>query len=159
MSVRCGALSDLSDLLATAERSEDGSDSIGAPPPGNKALVPLMVILPIMFDPQTETTLCVCRSHRDLVYHRAPEISRNQRYDRFPSPSVLESALSVHECAVRRNVRPVRQVGPVRLNWCAALGNKAPALDKPVFAIRFGPQCSALFSLLYQRLGGLGAGL
>ena len=33
---------------------------------------------------------------------------------------VLESALSVPECAVRRIVGPVRQVGQVRQNWCAA---------------------------------------
>ena len=46
------------------------------------------------------------------------------------SPPVLESALSVHECLVRRLVGHVRQVRPVRHYWCAAHASKALALDK-----------------------------
>ena len=51
------------------------------------------------------------------------------------SPPVLKSALSVHECLVRRLVGHVRQVRPVRHYWCAAHASKALAVDKFVFAI------------------------
>ena len=41
---------------------------------------------------------------------------------------VLESALSVPECAVRRIVGPVRQVGQVRQNWCATAVDRGLAV-------------------------------